>query len=163
MSGNPAKCARLYESAIYQSAGVVAWHQITHWLELDFVKALPDDIKELLKEMPAESEATYHYCPYEKKMMPSVNPFHSRSYWLKHYNEIYEPIRRRNAKFAVIHAHTAFCASVERSLAHIAEVLEHLCQNTKHTHLELQELSRICQDVWEYDQSVKSGRLPPWV
>ena len=162
MAENPTKYAKLHPNP-YDCLGTVMWHTIEKWTELDFVKALPDDIKQLLIDMPPEAEVEYEYCQMNQKMMPRLNPFRSRAYWLKHYNELYQPIREKNAKYAVLHAQAAFCQTVERSLAHISEVLELLNQNTKQTQLQIKQLTEMCEDIWEYDSSMKSGKAPPWV
>lgn len=110
----------------------VKWTAIHEWERLDFVKALPDDVKEQLRKLPPEAEAEYDFCPISQKMMPRVNPERSREYWLRYYNAEYQPWREKNAKAQVILQHTSFCVSVERSLAHISEILEGMNRTLNH-------------------------------
>jgi hypothetical protein len=108
----------------YDQVYPIDFKLIEKWDQLDFVKALPDDIKTKLRKLPAEAEAEYDYCVFSGQMMPRVNPERSREYWLRYYHKEYQPFRERAAKLSVIQQHTAFCVSVERSLAHISEILE---------------------------------------
>lgn len=147
----------------YDAIGYVKWTNITKWEELDFVKALPEEVKQQLRELPAEAEVEHSFCALNMRMMPRLNPERSREYWLQRYNQEYQPIREKNAKLAVIHTHNAFCQSVERSLARISETLELLNQNTKETQLEIKDLRQFCVEYGKYDSLSKSGRAPPWV
>jgi hypothetical protein len=112
----------------YDHIGHVNWANINKWEELDFVKALPDETKVVLRTLPAEAETHYEYCGYSRTMMPRLDPQRCRGYWLKLYNEQYQPQREKNARLAVIQAQATFYKSVEQSLAHISSILERMNQ-----------------------------------
>jgi hypothetical protein len=112
----------------YDHIGRVNWANINKWEELDFVKALPDETKIVLRGLPAEAEVHYEFCHLNRCMMPRLDPQRSRSYWLKLYNEQYQGQRDKNAHLSVIAAQAAFFKSVEQSLAHISSILERMNQ-----------------------------------
>ena len=112
----------------YDHIGNINWANIKKWEELDFVKALPDETKNVLRELPAEAEVHYEFCHLNRAMMPRLDPQRSRSYWLKLYNEQYQIQRDKNAHLSVLAAQAAFFKSVEQSLAHISSILERMNQ-----------------------------------
>ncbi len=112
----------------YDHIGHVNWSNINKWEELDFVKALPDETKVVLRTLPAEAEVHYEFCPLNRTMMPRLDPQRSRGYWLKLYNEQYQGQRDKNAHLVVLQAQAAFFKSVEQSLAHISSILERMNQ-----------------------------------
>jgi len=133
----------------YDALENIDWSQIVKWKELDFVKALPDDIKQFLETLPPVAEVEYEFCALNMKPMPRLNPERSRAYWLKHYNSEYQSIRERNAKTVVIQAHAEFCRSVERSLAHISEIMERMNQHMLRVAQHTEEVLSICQQITE--------------
>jgi hypothetical protein len=133
----------------YDALDGMDWSQIVKWKELDFVKALPDDIKQFLDTLPAVAEVEYEHCILYEKPIPRLNPERSRAFWLKHYNNEYQPIRAKNAESLVIQAHAEFARSVERSLAHISETLERMNQHMLRVAEHTEEVLSICQQITE--------------
>lgn len=124
----------------------IDWSLIDKWEQLDFVKALPDDIKSRLRRMPDRAEVQYDQQP---QGLLTLDPEKSRLFWLKRYNTAYQPIREKNAKLAVIQAQTEFFCSMERSLAHISSILERMNQHLLRNALASEEVLSICQQLNE--------------
>jgi hypothetical protein len=134
----------------YDALENMDWSKITKWEELDFVKALPDDIKQHLKTLPPVAEVEYEFCPLSMpKPVPRLNPERSRAYWLKHYNKEFAPFREKNAHTAVIQSQVDFYRTVERSLAHISETLERMNQHMLRVAEHTDEVLSICQQITE--------------
>lgn len=123
----------------------VRWSLIEKWEQLDFVKALPDDIKEKMRKMPAEAEVNYDgYDFIKQEPRMTLIPENSRAYWLEAYNKEYQPIRDTNAKVASLQAKLEWHNSVERSLAHISELLERINQNLARNLTTSEEILSVC-------------------
>lgn len=84
-----------------------------------------------MRKMPANPDVEYEYCPLNSQMMPRLYTENSRSYWLRYYNEKYEPVRAKNAKVVRNQAITdlannslSFFQTTEAVLARMSEQLE---------------------------------------
>jgi len=143
----------------YDALGSMDWSKIDRWEMLDFVKALPDEVKAKLRKLPKNAEVEYEYCERNQKMMPRMNPENCRTFWLRYYNERYEPIRAKNAQLAEKHAMmelakgaVTFFKNTEAVLARMSEQLERIKQRLAAIDLRLQE-----QNANEYESEV------PWL
>lgn len=134
----------------YNKVLLIKWSQIPHWEQLDFVKVLPDEIKEKLRRMPAEAEPKYEgWDPVTQKPRLVLDPENSRAYWLKYYHEKYEPIREKGANLTILEAQAQTSANLMRGVAHISELLERMNQHMLRVATSTDEVLSICQQITE--------------
>jgi hypothetical protein len=126
----------------YDHIGRVNWANINKWEELDFVKALPDETKIVLRGLPAEAEVHYEFCHLNRCMMPRLDPQRSRSYWLKIYNEQYQSVREKNALAAQRETNEV----TMRNLAHISELMERLVQTNRELIESVKTITKIAEE-----------------
>jgi hypothetical protein len=119
----------------YDYLGAVDWSKIERWELLDFVKALPDEVIQKLKALPPNAEIEMVFCHLNRTLMPRMNPENSRSFWLRYYNEQYEPIRAKNAQaleketmLKMARDAVTFFKSTEEVLARMSSQMERIKQ-----------------------------------
>jgi predicted lipase len=124
----------------------VNWALIRNWEELDFVKALPNETKEKLRQMPSEAETDIRWCSVTMKVVPVLDPQHSRSYWLKIYNEQYQSVREKMAGNLALAAQRETNEVTMRNLAHISELMERLVQTNRELIESVKTITKIAEE-----------------